>query len=438
MHLRTTHIVFIALFLALSSACAFGQATYRVVEKPTAFLITGSAANIDRLREFVEIVDHGNTYMVLTGRATIVLQGGKAGTTQDLKEDSYIQVSGEQLSARTILASTVVVLEASAAKIVPQGYRPNDHIETSGSVTGVNASSGEIDIRTDTGNYALLVKSDTVIRRYIYVTDISDINEGDGISFTGAMARDGRIIADRIQVSAAGIKIAKTNGTHGYRPTYLSAVSRSQQDSIEGQIISPPSSFDRSLALSTTYGERKVDVLKSAEVRIDKLPASVHDLAKGDYIRVIGTWDSDTMIATRVETSAPSSAATYRVEELPAPAPEPAPAPAAPETPAAPANPAPAETATAPAEPANPPAPAAPEPAKASAITGRIVAIDYTNLDLSVDAGLKDNKVDARDAVVTRQGSTRRFSELKKGDKVEVKGDWNGDVLKATSVDVVE
>jgi len=55
-----------------------------------------------------------------------------------------------------------------------------------------------------------------------------------------------------------------------------------------------------------------------------------------------------------------------------------------------------------------------------------------------MDAGMKDTKIDARDASVTRKGSTRRFSELKKGDKVTVKGDWNGDVLKAVSVDVAE
>jgi len=433
MHVRAARIALIALILALVSVCAFGEATYRVVEKPSAFLITGTAANIDRLREFLEITDHGATYTVLTGRATIQLQSGKVGVTQDLKDNAYVQVSGVQLSARTILASSIVVLDerTATAADAPQGYQPNDHIETSGSVTGIVGSSSEIDIRTDSGNYALIVRPETVIRRYIYVTDINDINEGDGISFTGQMGRDGRIIAERIQVSAAGR--VKTNATKGYRPTYLSAVSHSQEDSIEGAITSPPSSFDRTLALNTEYGERKVDVLKTAEVRIDQLPASVHDLAKGDRIRVFGTWDGNTMVATRVETYVPSASATYRAQEPPA---EPEPAPVTPEPPA--------ETTTAPEPPANPttPAPTAPpaasEPAKSNTITGRIVDIDYTKLDLSVDAGLKDNKIDARDAVVTRQGSTRRFSELKKGDKVEVKGDWNGDVLKATSVDVVE
>jgi len=432
--IRTALIISI---LALAAASADAEARYRVVEKPTGFVIAGAAANIDRLREYLEVTDRGNAYTVLTGRATIYLRDGKVGHTQDLSDNAYIQVSGTQLSARTVLASSVVVLNEKAAPEVAaqRAYRPNDHIESSGAITGVNGSHGEIDVRTDAGDYALVVRPDTVIRRYIYVTDINDVNEGDGITFVGTMARDGRIIAQRIQVSAPGNRVANTYGAKGYRPTYLSAVSHSREDCIEGAIISPPSSFDRSLALNTDYGERKVDVLKSAEVRIDKLPASVHDLARGDTIRVFGTWDGDTMVATRVETYNPSAGATYRVQELPLPEPQPEP-----EKPAEPSNP-PAEIAAEPA-PAPTPAPAAPpaapEPAKGNSIMGRIIDIDYTNLDLTIDAGMKDNKVDARDAVVTRQGSTRRFSELKKGDKVEVKGDWSGDVLKATSVDIVE
>jgi hypothetical protein len=182
--------------------------------------------------------------------------------------------------------------------------------------------------------------------------------------------------------------------------------------------------------MQTEYGDRKVDVVKSAEVRIDRLPASVHDLTKGDSVRVFGTWDGDTMVATRLETYQPSASATYRVEEKPADEP----APAVSDTP-------PAETAQKPAPPAKepaPPAPSATESAKTTTLTGRIVDIDYTNLNLSVDANLKDNKVDARDAVVTREGSSRRFSELMKGDKVEVKGDWDGDVMKASSIAVVD
>lgn len=432
MYLLAVRIALVGLILVLVCTCALADASYRVVEKQGSLLITGSASNIDRLREVMEVTDNGHTYTVLTGRATIHLQDGKMGNTQDLKDNIYVQVAGEQLSARTVLAETVVVLDDRPAP-APRGFQPNDRVESSGSVTGVLTSSKEIDIRTDDGNFALVVRPDTVIRRYIYVTDITDINEGDDISFSGRMGQDGRIVAERIQVSASRGNTKSVSKS--YRPTYLSAVSRGREDSIEGTIISPPSAFNRTLRLSTSYGERRVDVLKSAEVRIDQLPASVHDLSKGDSVRVFGTWDGNVMIATRVETYVPSASPAYRAQEPPLPEPEPEP-PVQAEPPAQP-EPAPeapaAEEAPAPDNP-----PAAADQEKANIITGRIVEIDYATATLSVDANLSDNKIDASDAVVTRQGSSRRFSDLKKGDKVEVKGEWNGDVMKAASIDVVE
>lgn len=57
---------------------------------------------------------------------------------------------------------------------------------------------------------------------------------------------------------------------------------------------------------------------------------------------------------------------------------------------------------------------------------------------MTIDADLTDVEVDARDAAVTRDGSTRRFSDLKKGDKVTVTGETRDGVLVAKSVEVVE
>ena len=226
------------------------------------------------------------------------------GTTQDLKDNAYVRVVGDQLSARTVLASSVVVMDekTAAAEVASASpYQPNDRVENAGSVTRVVPRYGEIDVRTSGGNFVVLVRPDTTIRRYLYATDINDISEGDEITFAGTMGQDGSITADRIQVSSGSARASK-----GVRTIYLSAVSHAD-DIIEGVITVPPSSFDRSLAIETRFGERKVDVLKNAEVRIDGIGASVHDLSKGDNIRVYGTWDSSTMVANRIETAAASA-----------------------------------------------------------------------------------------------------------------------------------
>lgn len=414
----------IALLVLLAlSLSALGASSYRVVSKQNGMAITGVARNIDRLREFFDVSDHANTYTVLTGRASIQLRSGRMGTTQDLEDNDYVRIVGDRLSERTVLATSIVVIDAktAAAEISAiSAYRPRDRVESAGVVTRVAARFAEIDVRTDTGNYVIIVRPETIMRRYLYPTDINDVGEGDEINFIGTMSSDGRILAERLQVSSARSGSAAGKS---YRAVYLAQGSRPSQDTVEGAIITPPSMFDRTLVVQTRYGERQIDVLKNAEVRIDGRLASVHDLTRGDSVRVYGTWDSSTMIANRVETI--GGAEDITVPEPPR-APSPAPAPKAPPAPAPP------DEAAAPAEPA------APEPPRPNTLTGRIVDIDYTNLDLTIDAAMVDTKIDAREAAVTRKGSSRRFSELKKGDKVEVKGDWTEDVMKAASIDVVE
>lgn len=410
----------LGLILILVSSCAFGADSY----KPNAdyprqdnFRATGSATNINRRAEVFDIVDHGDTFTILADRATVQLGGGKFGTVNDIKDNAQVRVTGEQLSARTVLASTVILLDdaGSVYSGSTRSYRPNDRVETNGYVTRASPRANEIDIRTRSGSYVVVVRAGTVIRRYIYVTDINDINEGDDISLTGTVDREGKIVAERIQVSISNPdERGKYPIGKGYRPRSSDAAPAASEDMIEGTVTYPVSTFDRTLGLNTKYGERKVDVPKNAEVFIDRRAASVHDLMKSDKIRAVGAWSGTTLIASRVETIDQLTTAPT-VEGKP-PAPEP----------------------SAPAEPPAQPTPPAVEQPRPSTLTGRIVEIDYAKFELSMDAGMKDTMIDARDASITRKGSTRRFSELKKSDKVTVKGDWNGDVLKAVSVDVIE
>ena len=411
---RNAGLVLIALSFVLACSFAFAAESYKPntdSQRPGDFSATGVATNIDRSAEIFDAVDQANTYTVLADRATVQLNGGKFGTIRDLKDNAKVRIEGERLSARTILANTVIVLEESGApaNAGAQGYHPKDRVETDGYVTRANVQANEIDIRTRLGNYVVVVRPETLIRRYLYVTTLNDVNDGDDINLTGTVDRDGKIIAERIQVSASN---SGERGRYpvgkGYRPPSGVSDSGEREDVIEGTVTYPTSAFERTLGLDTRYGERKVEVPKDAVVLIDGEPGSVHNLIKGTMLRVTGTWTGSTLGASRIETIDRLSA-NIRVEEPPT----------APET-----------------DPA--PTPPAVQPVQPSTLTGRIIEIDYAKFELTIDAGMKDTKVDARDASITRKGSTRRFSELRKGDKIEVKGDWAEDVLKASVMDVVE
>lgn len=436
MLLRHVRSALIAGAIILVTSVAFAATVYKPstdFRRQDDFSVTGLATGIDGSAEVFDIADHSDTYRVMANRATVQLSNGKFGTIRDLKNSARVKVAGERLSARTVLASTVTVLDDSGSYTdrAQESFRPNERVETAGYVMRVDRRIQEVSIRTRSGSYVVAIRPDTVIRRYIYVTDISDIDEGDDINLVGTVDREGKIVAERIQVSFSNPK-ERTKYPVGvaYHPQGRGVPSDVTDDTIEGVVRYPVTAFDRTMGLDTRYGQRVVDVPKDAEVVVDRKPGSVHDVKKGDSVRVVGEWSDSTMVASRLETV---DQLVLTQPEKPAPAVEPAPTP----------SPAPApESAPAvePAPVANPPAPNPPavEAPRSGTLTGRIIDINYTKLELSVDAGMKDNKIDAGDAAVTRKGSTRRFSELKKGDKVEVKGDWDGDVLKATMVDVVE
>lgn len=373
--------------------------------------VGGVTAINTRWQEF-ELSTDSADYTVLASYAAVRFQDGSAGEFRDIKQGALVRVYGERMSSRTVRADEVVVLDNDAGRFSarPRSYRPGERVEIEGTV--VRAHPPEIDIRSDGRDFVVVIGAGTVVRRYLYVTDISEVREGDRVGVYGTV-RDSRIEAERVQLIEPGAE---------YHPLYLDR----REDVVEGEIVAPASSFDRTLALATPFGERKVDVKRGADVARDGVPISVHDLRRGELIRAYGVWDSGTLVASRVEVIRQidrSEAAEEPARTEPEASEEPS-------------------TETVPDRESAPPAESTSEVPPASTPegerTGRIVGIDYENVRLTIDMSLADLEVDAREAVVTRQGSSRRFSDLKMGDKVTVTGETRDGVFVARTVEIVE
>lgn len=374
------------------------------------FTEIGAARGIDlRWNEF-ELASDSAEFRVLASRAVVRFEDGRQGALRDINEGALVRVFGERVSSRSVRADEVMVLDNDARRLDPRprSYRPDERIEIEGVVTRVLAGDGEIDIRVGDRDFTVILGPGTVIRRYLYVTDIGEVREGDRLGVYGTV-RDTRITASRVHLIEAGQQ---------YRPLYLER----REDVVEGEIVVTTSSFDRTLSLATDFGERKVDVKRGADVTRDGQPVSVHDLRRGELVRASGVWDGGSLVASRVEVIREIDRSAPSVED--------------------PARPEPGAGAEQqPSEPASPAEPAAEEssiPAAPAERTGRIVDIEHQSNRMTIDTGLSDVQVDARDATVRHQGSTRRFSDLKKGDKVTVTGETRDGVFVAESVEIVE
>ncbi len=384
---RLVPIIIICLVLCVCGSAAFAQPV----------TVIGGVAEIDMRWQEFELSADSADYTVLASRAKVGFADGHTASLGDLRRGALVRIYGERISARTVRAREVVVLDNNAGRtrVRPRSYLPDERIEIQGTVLAVNPP--EIDIITDTGEFAVDVGPGSVVRRYIYVTDLTDVHEGDRVGVYGTV-RGPRIAAQRVQVLDPG---------SDYRPLYLER----REDVVEGEVIVPTSSFDRAIVLATDFGDQKVDVKKGAEVVRHGSPISVHGLERGELVRAYGVWDSGALSATKVE--------AIRWEDRSAAAQQPAIIQSPDAAPAASKD-------------------AVPVKLVPGEHTGRIVDIDPEGGKITVDVDMTDVVVDVREAKITKDGSALVFSDLKKGDKVTVAGEPRDGVFAAESVRVVE
>lgn len=312
-----------------------------------------------------------------------------------------------------ILAFTILILTCGCALLA--AGQTDQRVQATGTVIRVDAQYNEISLCLLEGECIVVVRPETKILRYIYPAEIGSIREGDVLGVTGTVT-GGKIYADRIQISKEG---------KGLPASY-----RDREAVVEGTITFPAAQFDRTFAMNTAYGERKVDVGKSAVVTRGGRGISVHDLAKGDIVRAGGTWDGSRLDCARVEvvdvlTPFANDGGGSEIHPQPSAPP--------------PTNNPPGPVAAPSVQPEQPPVEPSAQPEQPSNVrTGRIVAIDHAKLTMTIDSAMTDTKIDAPNATVTRKESTRRFGDLKKGDKVTVTGELVDGVVKATAIEIVD
>lgn len=245
---------------------------------------TGNAIDIDYASGDFLLKDKGQMYTIIAEYASVQLTGGRFGRLPDVKQGCYVRVRGEQLSARTIYASLVIVLDQTGAF---QDLRPEtwllDQGGLLGSVIWVSAPENRLAFRVDTREYVVIVSSDTIVTRSTYRTDILSISTRDKIIVLGAVGDGDRITAERIAIVP---------------PESIPQPGRHRQDVVTGNLMS---SSGRSLKLRTLYGVRDVELASSAD--LGRLSDAARDKEKPALITAHGRWNGRKLTADRIEVS---------------------------------------------------------------------------------------------------------------------------------------
>jgi len=252
---------------------------------------TGNAIDIDYAYGDFLLKDKGEMYTIIAEYASVQLPGGRFGRLPDVKQGCYVRVRGEQLSARTIYASLVIVLDEAGAF---QDLRPESWLLDQGGLLGcviwVSAPENRLAFRVDSREYVVIVNSDTVVTRSMNRTDILSVSTRDRIIVLGAVGDDGRITAQRIAIVP---------------PESIPQQGRHRRDAITGNLVS---SGGKTLKLRTSYGVRDVELASSAD--LGRLSDTVRDKEKPALITAHGRWSGRKLVADRIEVSASTEKAS--------------------------------------------------------------------------------------------------------------------------------
>lgn len=387
---RKTFLIITALLLILASTCVFADRDddYYGMERGARLWLSGIVSDIDYGSEVFAIKDGSRKYTIIAEDTRTELRNGTIGRLRDVKEGMMVRIEGERITSSQYSARTIIILDDSGKFDNGRNtgaYYYNDQTRTEGYITEINARATQIHIRANRENYVVDITAGTEIRRSSFLTGFSGLRKDDRVSVTGTPRGRGRIDARYIEIL--------TDRDYRYDDSYNHRVG-----TVEGTISSTTGYFDRSIAIRTTYGEVKVDVTKSADVRLDGRSVSIHNISKGVWARAYGEWDGNTLTASRVDAYSSGSGRDYPGGGY---------------------------------RPGNP-------PVYPQTRVGVITSIDIKKNILKLDIGLTDMTVNTANAEVTYQANKISLSRLQKGDKVQVAGDYSAETLKARTVQVLK
>ena len=169
-------------------------------------------------------------------------------------------------------------------------HSPKDGDVFEGNVTRINIRQNEFNININRSSYVVTAAKYAVMYHRNYSVDISDIRVGDRVQVIGNMGGSRRINASEIRILNIDDRYPKYGNRHDGR-----------SETIDGEIIKTASRFNRTIIVRSRGDEITVDVKNGAEVLKDGQNISMHSLAVGETVKVLGTWSGSTLTSDRIE-----------------------------------------------------------------------------------------------------------------------------------------
>lgn len=254
-----------------------------------------------------------------------------------------------------------------------QGYRGTFRL--SGTIRSIDVRRTKIEMTDNGKTQTIRTNNQTVILSPTgHRIEIGNLKKGDEITVEAFLSTDNEIVAETL----------RQGGGYGWPDGRYS-------NTIEGRVTRTPSRLDRKLRVemrgwSSGRGESiEVDVPKDARVMRRGRSISVHEIQTGETVYMEGTWSRSEFRPVRIEVG---DTASWRDLGR-----------------------------------------------TASTMQGRIQQIDYRNRELVIDTVGGERRVYCDRARIYDGGRERRFEDLRRGDRVQIKGNISRSTIDAERID---
>jgi hypothetical protein len=371
-------------------------------------LATGIVERVSPAHRLTVRAEDQHLYTVRAASALIELPGGDRGRWDDLRPGQEVDLYGTLVSARTVRASGIRII----AQHEPAGgfgrddryytesyrqdtYREQRYVDLTGTVASVDRDRQSLRLRTGSGLRSVELYDGTRLelesgdRAYM-----RDLRAGDPIRVQGEI-HSGRIVADQVTLlERSADRYAEEDWS---APAY-----RARDVVIYGTVRTPTYDVSRKVTVRTADGD--ITVVADPRIPITKYDyrASIHDLEKGDRVRVVGDWESSARLrARRIDVEPPppegprlrERVSGYRSSYLPEPLPE-------------------------------------------VTIIGELVSFDGPRNRMRLSTHDGDRIVVANGAPAYVHGQRIDRTDFIQGDRIRATGSWDGEELHATRVEL--
>lgn len=352
-------LVILVLLVVLSVSVSAGPAVPKssIPIDSESYRTIGSVRNIDdRKHEFGLRDGRGTSYTVRADEAEFVYRD-RRGSFGDLRDNLGVTIYGRELR-RGIIDADVVIIGVVGDDYPLLRYEDVGRIITvRGEVLRVDQQASRAYMRSERGELDVVIGRETDIRELGRRRTLADLRPGVHIVVTGPLDTPHIITAHTVNVGGPD------PGSPGI-------------DSIlSGVVTRDTGLFDRNLVVRTLLGEKRVEIPRGADVRIDGSYGSVHEIRRGDQIRAVGRWSGDVFVVRQLVATRAGDT------EL-----------------------------------------------------GEIVRISGYELTVRIDS--RNYYVYVRNAVIRLDGRSISVRDLRVGDRITISGDKRGSVIYADRIDV--